>query len=222
MKRVRLTERLRRKAADDETPFSGDVGNENRQDPKSDEYATDSWLVPGWELQDLNHEWKNDERDEVHIPVMKKASYAKIRRAASKAVKLAVLLLGDKVSERIIEAQARDFMRLGEKALDNALRRYARTEEVYAEGEEEKEAEGEEKVVDEVVEEGAKKKKKKSEDGEEEVEVVEEEEGAKKKKKSEDGEEEVEVVEEEGAKKKKKKSEDDDDDDDDDEDEAEE
>lgn len=47
------------------------------------------------------------------------------------------MFLGEKVAEDVLEAQARDFMCLGSKALDNALSRFASTETLYAEDKEE-------------------------------------------------------------------------------------
>ena len=54
------------------------------------------------------------------------------RVAANKAVKLAVLLLGEKVEEDVIEEQARDFLRLGSEAMDRTLGRFASTQKFYA------------------------------------------------------------------------------------------
>ena len=56
-----------------------------------------------------------------------------IRLKAQKSVKLAVLLLGEKVSEDLIEAQARDFMNLDHEQLDASLMRFAATKDLYEE-----------------------------------------------------------------------------------------
>ncbi len=156
-KRVRLTARTKN-AADDKTPFPGDVGNENRVDPTSKQYDNYEEL-PGWELQEHGDPAANDLRDDIGFSVQngfqdgfnrndstaanpgtvasqkRAASIMKIRQAAAKSVKLAVLLLGDKCNEKIIEAQARDFMRLGNQCLDASLDRYAKTEKLYSEEE---------------------------------------------------------------------------------------
>ena len=218
MKRVRLTQR-RREAAEF-VDYPGTVNQPDRTFKADDKYENeDSWMVDGWELQDLPTRF-DDKRNEMNIPdattepsQSRKAKVAATRNAASKAVRLAMLLLGDKVPEKVIEGQAHDFMRLGGECLTNALKRYAATEKLYAKKSEDEEVEAEDDE-EEVVETGAKKKKKKAEDDEkvaEEEEVVEETGAKKKKKKSEDDEEEV--VEETGAKKKKKSDDDEDEDD---------
>lgn len=135
MSRVRLTQR---NAAEDKTPYPGDV-NVERTDPEGhadgarDTYDTFEQTV-NYELPDMRHDWKNDTRNEIGFGI---PTVASIRSAASKAVKLAVLLLGDKVAEDLIEAQARDFMKLGSKALNASLMRFASTQTLYAEGQEE-------------------------------------------------------------------------------------
>lgn len=151
-KRVRLT---KRQAAEDETPYSGDVGNADRTDPKPDAYSIDDYEVPGWELQEDGDPSENDKRLENNVPEMApkdertgrkpvaSETVTRVRQAAAKAVKLAVLFLGDRVPQSVIEAQAKDFMRLGSSALNNALKRYTATETLYAE---------EEVVEEEVVE----------------------------------------------------------------------
>lgn len=132
-KRVRLT---KRQAAEDNTPYSGDVGNADRIDPAPDAYSVDDYEVPGWELQEKGNPAKDDKRIEpLNVPEMSKTAsetVIKVRQAASKAVKLAVLFLGDKVSQKTIEDQAKEFMRLGSTSLNNALKRYAETETLYA------------------------------------------------------------------------------------------
>lgn len=141
MQRKRLT---RRNAADDKTAYPGSV-NQTRQDPDRAKYHTFEHTV-NHELPDMRHEWKNDQRNDIGFGI---PTVASIRSAASKAVKLAVLLLGDKVAEHVIEAQARSFMKLGPKALNASLLRFAESETLYA-GEE---VEEEVKAADEEVKE---------------------------------------------------------------------
>jgi len=166
-KRVRLTDQRRnkeRRAVEDNIPYPGTVNQPGRQFKRHRQY--DNWVeVVNHPLPDMRHEWKEDARNEIGFPLPKVAS---VRSAANKAVKLAVLLLGDKTNDRLIEAQARDFVRLGNKALERTLKRYAATESLYAQDEEE----GDEEVVEEEVtaqEEG-------EEEAEEEVTAQEEEE----------------------------------------------
>jgi len=219
MKRVRLTQR--RRDAAEFVDYPGTVNQPDRTFRADDEYENeDSWMVDGWELQDLPTRF-DDKRDEENIPLQttepsqsRKAKVAATRNAASKAVRLAMLLLGDKVSEKVIEGQAHDFMRLGSECLTNALKRYAGTEKLYAKKSEDEEVEAEdEEVEEEVVETGAKKKKKSDDDEDEDDEVEVVETGAKKKKKSEDEDQDEEAEEDTGAKKKKKSDDDEDEDD---------
>ncbi len=138
--RQRLT---RRNAAADKTPYPGTVNQPNRHDPEMDEYANWEQSI-NHELPDMRTEWKNDQRNEIGFGI---PTVASIRSAASKAVKLAVLLLGDKVAENVIEAQARDFLRLGSKGLDSSLLRFAETQNVYAEDEKEEDKKDEPKAA---------------------------------------------------------------------------
>ena len=142
MSRVRLTNKSR-KAADFED-FPGTVNQPDRKDPKMDQYHTFEHTV-NHELPDMRTEWKENPRDEVGFGIPK---VAHIWATAQKAVKLATLFLGDKVSDKTIEAQARDFMRLGSRRIELALKRFATTEELYK-AEDEDEADEEEETVEE-------------------------------------------------------------------------
>ena len=227
MERKRLTDRALQ-AAESE-PYPGMVGQPDRTFEPMDEYNSDAYKQEGWYYPDESDDWKNEERNEIGVgipredpersgdsnPVVRKAHIQKIRQAASKAVRLAVLLLGDKSPEDVVEAQARDFMRLGSSGLDSALSRYAETANLYAEDEKpaeakkaedaeekkEDEAKGEEeaaKTVQEEVEEEAKGEAKKAEDAE--AKKSEDEEPAEAKK-AEDAEEKSEDEEPAEAKK---------------------
>jgi hypothetical protein len=144
--RIRLTDSRRR--ASDDTPYSGTV-NQDRKFVESDKYNTFEQTV-NYELPDMRTDWRNDSRDEIGFPIaeehpqvgiedegQKIASYSQLRQAASKAVKLSMLLLGNKVPDKMIEAQAQDFMRLGSEAIERSLDRFAKTEEMYAAEEDE-------------------------------------------------------------------------------------
>jgi hypothetical protein len=156
-KRVRLTERRNRQAVDGSIPYPGNVNQPDRQFKKHDQY--DNWEeVINHPLPDMRHDWKNDERDEIGFgipePWGESPTVASVKVAANKAVKLAYLLLGNKVAEGIIEDQANDFMLLGPEAMDRTLARFAQTGELYAQDEEEddeSEDEGEEKTASEPV-----------------------------------------------------------------------
>lgn len=148
MSRVRLTARGRSGA--DQTPYPGNVNQPDRTDPAWDEYHTFEQKV-NHELPDMRHQWQDDSRDEIGYGVPetwgKSPTVASVRVAANKAVRVAVLLLGDKVSDEVIEAQAKDLMAMGHSAMDRTLSRFADTQKLYAEDEAEKKDE-EKKAAD--------------------------------------------------------------------------
>jgi hypothetical protein len=151
MSRVRITARDRQGA--DQTPYPGNVNQPDRSDPAWDEYHTFEQKV-NHELPDMRHQWQDDSRDDIGFgvpePWGKSPTVAGIRIAANKAVRVAVLLLGDKVSDEVIEAQAKDLMFMGHQAMDRTLQRFADTQKLYAEEEEKKdEAKEEVKAADE-------------------------------------------------------------------------
>ena len=235
-KRVRMT---RRQAADDQQPYPGSINQPGRVEEgrKSDDYEIDSYEVPGWELQDLPTKFDDQSlrnsigfTEQTSTPAeSRKATEARtahvqrVRVAASKAVRLAVLLLGDKVPEKMIEGQAHELMRLGDVGLSRALKRYAMTSKLYAEEEEvveeeiteSKKAEEEEVVEEEIAE----SKKATSDDrliaaaealtaiamklAEDDDDEDEEEEAEEAEEEAEEAEEEAEETEETEAKKKK-------------------
>ena len=199
MARVRLTDRRRakeRKAVEDNIPYPGTVGQPGRKFKKRDQY--DNWEeVVNHPLPDMRTEWREDKRDDIGFGISKEGvapTVASIRSAASKSVKLAVLLLGDKVDEDVIEEQARDFMKLGNDALSRALGRFSETEKLYSQDEEEDEEDEEDeeekkesKASDEDNTDDDSSESVKAEDDEEEKEDEEDEE----EKKSSDEEEVV-------------------------------
>jgi len=151
-----------------------------------------------------------------------------VRVAANKAVRLAILLLGEKTPEGVIEAQARDFMALGNSAMDRTLSRFAKTQSLYAsdelstehdeagadEGEEKKASKTrraeDEKKEEAVAEEGEEKKASKSRRAEDEKKEEEAGEGEEKKasktRRAEDEKKEEEAVADEGEEKKASKT----------------
>lgn len=153
MKRVRLTSRNRKAESQADGLFPGDVGNMERSKNyhKMDDYHKFEQTV-NHELPDMRHEWKDDKRDENNIPVPKVAS---LYAAAQNAIKLSMMLLGDKAPQKTIEAQARDFMKLGNTKLVASMNRWLETEECEecVEGCDDKVAEEEPMVEEEMVEE---------------------------------------------------------------------
>ena len=141
-KRIRLTERLamsKERLAESQKDglFPGDVGNEERKKNyrKIDEYHTFEQTV-NHELPDMRHDWQDNPRDEVGMGVPKTAKKTLVTATAN-ATKLAYFLLGKKASDEMIEAQARDFLRLGSDRLEAAVERFAETVDLYEDEEEE-------------------------------------------------------------------------------------
>lgn len=141
MSRVRLTQRSKQ-AADMSIPYPGNVNQPDRKDPDWEQYHTFEQQV-NHELPDMRHDWKNDERDEIGFGVAEPwgssptvPTVASVRVAANKAVRIAVLLLGEKVEDDVVEAQARDLMSLSQSAMDRTLARFAETQKLYAEDDE--------------------------------------------------------------------------------------
>lgn len=153
--RVRLTARGR--SAADQTPYPGNVNQPDRKDPAWDQYHTFEQRV-NHELPDMRHEWQNDSRDDIGFGVPeawgKQPTVAAIRVAANKAIRVAILLLGDKVGDECIEAQARDLMAMGPKAMDRTMQRFAETQAAYeaAEDKADEKKDEEKKAADDKVE----------------------------------------------------------------------
>jgi hypothetical protein len=139
MSRVRLTARGR--SAADQTPYPGNVNQPDRSDPSWEQYHTFEQKV-NHELPDMRHQWQDDSRDDIGFGIPeawgKQPTLASVRVAANKSVRIAMLLMGDKVSDEVIEAQATDFMAMGQSAMDRTLSRFADSQKLYAEDEEEK------------------------------------------------------------------------------------
>jgi len=141
MSRVRLTNR---KAADMSVPYPGNVNQPNRKDPSWEQYHTFEQRV-NHELPDMRHDWQSDERDDVGFGVSEPwgespkvpgalpppPTVASVRVAATKAVRIAVLLLGEKVDDKVIEEQARDMMSMSGSAMDRTLARFSDTQALY-------------------------------------------------------------------------------------------
>ena len=151
-KRVRLTSR---KAADGSIPYPGNVNQPGRTDPAWDQYHTFEQQI-NHELPDMRTEWKDDSRDDIGfgVPEANPPTVASVRVAANKAVRIAVLLLGEKVSDGVIEAQARDLMALNGEAMDRTLDRFAQTQKLYAEDAEEEKPTEEKKASAELADKG--------------------------------------------------------------------
>ena len=176
-KRVRMTQR-RRQGADESIPYPGNVNQPDRTDPAWEAYHTFEQSI-NHELPDMRHEWQDNPRDEIGfgipeawgmVPTVPAAPReASVRIAANKSVKLAVLLLGEKAPEEVIEAQARDFMGMPGGVMDRTLSRFAGTQKFYAADEdgadsEEAEEEEAEKETDEKSEDKTEEAKKASEE----------------------------------------------------------
>lgn len=169
MSRIRITARERTSA--DQTPYPGNVNQPGRVDSGMEDYHTFEPSTNHW-TPDMRHEWKEDSHDDIGFGIPeawgRSPTVASARVAANKAVRIAVLLLGEKVEDEIIEKQATDFMSMGVTAMDNTLARFADTQKLYASDEEEVTAEDEEEVTAKKDDKKAKKNDdKKAEDDEE-------------------------------------------------------
>jgi len=148
MARNRLTARMRdHRAVEDDIPYPGTVNQPDRKFKRRDQY--DNYVETiNHPLPDMRHEWKDNPRDEIGFGIPKESSLsvASVRVAANKAVRIAVLLLGEKVEDEVIEAQARDLMGMRPDSMDRTLERFAASEKLYkAEDKEDEAGEDEEK-----------------------------------------------------------------------------
>lgn len=146
-KRIRLTNKSRKAESQADGLFPGDVGNMERSKSyrDMDHYHTFEQTV-NHELPDMRHEWKEDKRDENNIPVPK---VAELYAAAQNAIKLSMMFLGDNATQKMIQAQARDFMKLGNSRLVASINRWIETEEDEVETAEESEEVSDTVVTDE-------------------------------------------------------------------------
>jgi hypothetical protein len=151
-KRVRLTDprrasRGRRAVEDPSIPYPGTVNQPDRTFKRRDQYNID-WETVNHPYPDMRTEWKNNPRDEIGfgIPDASGPTVASVKVAASKAVRMAVLLLGEKVADDVIEDQARDLMAIGPDAMDRSLERFVESQELYVaeDKEDDKEEDGKE------------------------------------------------------------------------------
>lgn len=140
MSRVRLTKRVQ---AND----PGDMdGSRQKIQPKIDTYS--NFDPAKDDVGDRKVKmWKEDPklRDEMHVTKMKQA---RMWQASKLATKLAIYLLGEKAPSNMIKAQAAEFLPLGNARLAKAVSRFANTEYLYAEDEEEMEKPAESAVAE--------------------------------------------------------------------------
>jgi len=153
MARERLTSRGRQ-SADDKTSYPGSINQEGRAENErgSNTYRTFEPSVENHEGVDYGDVHGNDEhRNEMNIGIPDPASKTLItasgedeadyQRKCLKAAQAAELMLGERVADRVLLAQARDFLALDEETLDRTIERFNRTEQLYAaEGKEEDKA----------------------------------------------------------------------------------
>jgi len=193
MARERLTSRARQ-AADDKTPYPGSINQEGREEDGrgSNTYRTFEPSVANHELQDLRRvHGVSDQHNEIGFGIPDPASgmlvaSSEYQAKCIKAAELAETFLGPKVGDRMLLAQARDFLVLSDEALDRTIERFNRTDSIYIAEEAEAEVEVEEEVP--AVEAGSSCTAEESEEEESEEEEKEEKEEEK-----EEGAPEVEI-----------------------------
>jgi len=168
MARGRLTSRARQ-AADDQTPYPGSINQEGREEEQrgSNTYRTFEPSVANHELTDFSKvHGVSDQHNEIGFGIPDPASgmlvaSSEYQAKCIKAAELAETYLGPKVGDRMLLAQARDFLSLTDESLDRTLERFNRTDTMYVA--EEEEAPAEEAPAEEAGEEAA--------EGEPEVEI---------------------------------------------------
>jgi hypothetical protein len=145
MARRRLTARDR-VAADDKTPYPGSINQEGRAEEGrgSMTYRTFEPSAENHEGIDYGNVHGGDRHNEMGYGIPDPASGTLItgseyQQKCLKAAELAELVLGEKVNDRMILAQARDFLALSSESLDAAIERFNRTETLYAAEEPKKE-----------------------------------------------------------------------------------
>jgi len=179
-RRKRLTARKIRESALDKTPFPGDINNELSQSDADHAGYAPYEQQPGWDLtQEGDPAVGDDDREENNLGKVRSAAF---KAKCVKSTKLAALLLGEKVSDEVIEEQALDFLNLPAKSIDASLKRFMASDSLYRElqkkeaeeddAEEEKEDE-KEAAEEEVTED---KEEEKEEEKEDEKEAAEEDE----------------------------------------------
>jgi len=178
MARERLTSRARQ-AADDQNPYPGSINQEGREEEQrgSMTYRTFEPSVANHEMTDYTKvHGVSDQHNEVGFGIPDPASGMLVASAdyqakCIKAAELAETFLGPKVSDRMLLAQARDFLSMKDETLDRTLERFNRTDGLYV-------ASDEEDAVEDVEEEAAEGETvEQEEEAAEEVAEVEEGEG---------------------------------------------
>jgi len=200
-------------AADMSIPYPGNVNQPDRKDPAWDQYHTFEQQV-NHELPDMRHEWQDNPRDEIGFGIPKKSdlTVASVRVAANKAVRIAVLLLGEKVKDAAIEEQARDFMAMSGDSMDRTLARFTATQKLYAEDdekdEEKKAAKEDDKDEKKAADEKDEEKKAAKEDDKDEKKAADEKDEEKKAAKEDDKEDKKAADEKKDEEKKAAKEDD--------------
>ena len=162
MARERLTSRARQ-AADDQTPYPGSINQEGREEEQrgSNTYRTFEPSVANHELTDFSKvHGVSDQHNEIGFGIPDPASgmlvaSSEYQAKCIKVAELAETYLGPKVGDRMLLAQARDFLSLTDESLDRTLERFNRTDTLYVAEEEEtgeEEAGEEETPVEEAAE----------------------------------------------------------------------
>ena len=149
MARVRLTTKTR--IANDPADMEGnrqDCGKKTRfQKYDNFDPAKDDVGGRGKKETDGSKLYEGDKqlRNEMHVTEIK-LRQAKMWERSKLATKLAMYLLGEKAPQSMIKAQAAEFLSLGNAKLAKAVSRFAKTEYLYADEQEQVEAPAEQKA----------------------------------------------------------------------------
>lgn len=144
MGRERLTSRARQ-AADDKTPYPGSINQEGREEEQrgSMTYRTFEPSIANHELTDYTRvHGVSDQHNDIGFGIPDPASgmlvaSSEYQAKCIKAAELAETFLGPKVSDRMLLAQARDFLSLDDEVLDRTIERFNRTDSLYVAAEDE-------------------------------------------------------------------------------------
>lgn len=125
--RKRLTARHVRAEDLSDGVFPGDVGVDRKKNTHDIDEYTDYDFQEGWDLPVKENTWEGEKRDEVGFGIPKTASRFLL---AKNSVLMAQCFLGDDAPSAELEKQARDFMKLGNKAVLASLKRWKATEPI--------------------------------------------------------------------------------------------
>ena len=116
-RRMPRTRKARKRLAAEFVEYLGTMNQADRDFVADDKYSTDEWEE--YEQLQPGAPWKDDEHNDMGFGVPRTAS----QRHAVEATKLAFLVLGEGQPDKVLEAQARDFLAMSPKSLKKTSKR---------------------------------------------------------------------------------------------------